>query len=88
MVPVRILSTLEARNQGQSALYGRNLPGVERWLREDSGEDAKTLDDSNDSAPKGSEASAAKSKGSKPSVDEIRKRAYEVFQARHGGPGK
>ena len=52
-----------------------------------SGEDANTIDGSNDSAPEGSEGSAVKSKGSKPSVDEIRKRAYEVFQARHGGPG-
>ena len=52
-----------------------------------SAEDAKTLNVSKDSAPEGSEASAAKSEGSKPSVDEIRKRAYEVFQARHGGPG-
>jgi len=55
--------------------------------QKDSGEDTKNLDDSNDSEPKGSEASAAKSKGSRPGVDEIRKRAYEVFQARHGGPG-
>ena len=52
-----------------------------------SGEDAKTLDDSNDSAPKGSKASVAKSNESKPSVDEIRTRAYEIFQARQGGPG-
>ena len=52
-----------------------------------SGEDAKTLDDSNDSAPNGSKAGVTKSKESKPSVDETRKRAYEIFQARHGGPG-
>jgi H+-transporting ATPase len=45
-------------------------------------EDAKTLNDSKDSAPEGSEASAAKSKGSKPGVDELRRRAYEIFQAR------
>ena len=50
-------------------------------------EDAKTVNDPKDSAPEGSEASTAKSKGSKPSVDEIRKRAFEVFQARHGEPG-
>ena len=50
-------------------------------------EDAKTLDDSKDSAPEGSEASAVKSKGSKPSVDEIRTRAFEIFEARQGGPG-
>ena len=52
-----------------------------------SGEDAKTLDDSNDSAPNGPKAGVTKSKESKPSVDETRKRAYEIFQARHGGPG-
>jgi H+-transporting ATPase len=50
-------------------------------------EDANTIADSNDSAPKGSEASAAKFKGARPGVGEIRNRAYEVFQARHGGPG-
>src|SRR5208282_6157287 len=53
-----------------------------------SSEDAKTLkNDSKDSAPEGSKANAAKSKESKPSVDETRKRAFEVFQARHGEPG-
>jgi len=52
-----------------------------------SAEDAKTLNDSKDSAPEGSDASAAKSKGSKPSVDEIRTRAYETFKERQGGPG-
>ena len=50
-----------------------------------SAEDAKTLDDSKDSAPEGSEASAVKSNESKPSVDETRKRAYEIFQERQGG---
>jgi len=50
-------------------------------------EDAKTVNDPKDSAPEGSEASTAESKGSKPSVDEIRKRAFEVFQARHGERG-
>ena len=51
-------------------------------------EDAKkTLDDSNDSAPNGSKVDATKSKESKPGVDETRKRAYGIFQARHGGPG-
>ena len=49
-----------------------------------SGEDVKTLDDSNDSAPNESKASVAKPNGSKPSVDEIRKRAYEIFQERQG----
>ena len=69
-------------------LYRRNLAGVKRWLRrESSGEDAKTLDDSNDSAPNGSKAGGAKSNESKPSLDEIRTRAYEIFQARQGGPG-
>ncbi len=52
-----------------------------------SGEDAKTLDNSNDSAPNGPKAGVTKSKESKPSVDETRKRAYGIFQARHGGPG-
>ena len=52
-----------------------------------SGEDAKTLGDSNDSAPNGPKAGLTKSKESKPSVDETRKRAYGIFQARHGGPG-
>jgi H+-transporting ATPase len=52
-----------------------------------SGEHAKTIGGSNDSQPEGSETSAVKSKGSKPSVDQIRTRAYEVFQGRHGGPG-
>ncbi len=51
-----------------------------------SGEDAKTLDNLDDSAPTGSKA-VAKSKGSKPSADEIRTRAYEIFQERQGGPG-
>ena len=49
-----------------------------------SAEDAKTLNDSKDSAPEKSKPTAAKSKESKPSVDETRKRAYEIFQARHG----
>ena len=52
-----------------------------------SGEDAKTLDDSNDSAPNGPKAGVTESKESKPSADETRKRAYGIFQARHGGPG-
>ncbi len=52
-----------------------------------SGEDAKTVDDSNDCAPNGPKASGAKSNESEPSADEIRTRAYEIFQARHGGPG-
>ena len=49
-------------------------------------EDTNTLNDSKDTAQAGSKASAAQSKESKPSVDEIRKRAYEIFQARQGGP--
>ena len=52
-----------------------------------SGEDAKTSDDSSDSAPSESNASVAKSNQSKPTADEIRSRAYEVFQERRGGPG-
>jgi len=51
-----------------------------------SADDAKTSDASSDSAPNGSKA-VAKSKGSEAGVDEIRTRAYEIFQARHGGPG-
>ncbi len=50
-------------------------------------EDAKTVNDPKDSAPEGSKADVTKSKESKPSVDETRKRAFEVFQARHGEPG-
>ena len=50
-------------------------------------EDANTVNDSKDSAQAGSKASVPKSNESKPSVDETRKRAYEIFQARHGGPG-
>ena len=50
-----------------------------------SAEDAKTLDDSKDSAQNGSTADVTKSKESKPSVDEIRTRAYEIFQERQGG---
>ena len=46
-----------------------------------------TLDDSHNSAQSGSKTSAAKPNGSKASTDEIRTRAYEIFQARHGGPG-
>jgi hypothetical protein len=51
-----------------------------------SGNVAKTLSTSSKAAPNGASASVAKSDksdGSKPSVDEIRKRAYEIFQARH-----
>jgi H+-transporting ATPase len=54
---------------------------------EKSADDAKTLEASNDSAQDGSKPSAVKSDGSKPIVDEIRARAYEIFEARHGGPG-
>ncbi len=52
-----------------------------------SGEDTKTLNDPKNSAPKEPKADVTKSKESKPSLDETRKRAYEIFQARHGGPG-
>ncbi len=48
-------------------------------------EDTKKTSD--DSAPNGSKADTTKSKESKPGVDETRERAYEIFQARHGGPG-
>ena len=46
---------------------------------------AKTLSASSKVAPNGATPSVAKADGS--SVDEIRKRAYEIFQARHGGSG-
>src|SRR5271168_2895993 len=52
-----------------------------------SAREASTLDDSNVSGPDSSTASVTKSKGSKPSVDEIRKRAYEFFRSRHDEPG-
>src|SRR5208337_3501066 len=52
-----------------------------------SASDAKALAASTDSLPNGSKASVAKSNRPKPSVDEIRTRAYEIFQARHGGTG-
>ena len=47
-------------------------------------EDAKTVNDLKDSAPEKSKPTAAKSDESKPSVDETRKRAYEIFQERQG----
>ena len=47
-----------------------------------SSEDAKTVNDSKDSAPEGSREQVAKPNGSKPGLDELRKRAYEIFQAR------
>lgn len=50
-------------------------------------DDAKTSNDPNDSAQNGAKAGADKSNGSKTSAAEIRTRAYEIFQARHGGPG-
>ena len=46
-----------------------------------SAEDANTL---GDSPQNGSAGSVAKPNGAKPSVDEIRKRAYKIFQERHG----
>src|SRR5271156_4908062 len=56
-------------------------------IQRDSGEEAKTSADPKDSALNGAKAGADKSNGSKFKVTEIRKRAYEIFQARHGGPG-
>src|ERR1700691_2641259 len=50
-------------------------------------EDAKTPVDSHNSAQSGSKTSAPKPNGSKASTDEIRTRAYEIYQARRGGPG-
>jgi H+-transporting ATPase len=49
-----------------------------------SGEDSKTVNDPKDSAPEKSKPTVAKSGESKPSVDETRKRAYEIFQERQG----
>ncbi len=53
----------------------------------DSGEESKTLADPKDSAQNGAKAGADNSNGSKSRAAEIRTRAYEIFQARHGGPG-
>ncbi len=52
-----------------------------------SGEAAKTVNDSKSSPPNGTKPIVVKSNQSKPGVDEIRRRAFEIFQARHGGPG-
>src|SRR5271156_1903847 len=65
----------------------KEFAGVEMALEKNSGEDAKALSDSAEFAPNGAAASVAKVDGSKPSVDEIRRCAYEIFQARHGGLG-
>ena len=51
-----------------------------------SSEGAETSSDSKESTPNGSSGST-KSNGSKPRVDEVRTRAYELFQARDGRPG-
>ena len=56
-------------------------------VQRDSGAEAKTLADPKDSAQNGVKAGADKPIGSKSRVAAIRKRAYEIFQARHGGPG-
>ena len=57
-------------------------------IQRDSAEEAKkTLADPKDSALNGAKAGTDKSNGSKSRVPEIRTRAYEIFQARHGGPG-
>jgi H+-transporting ATPase len=50
-----------------------------------SAEDAKAPSDPKGSTQNGSVANVAKSDGSKPDVGEIRKRAYKIFQERHGG---
>jgi H+-transporting ATPase len=50
-------------------------------------ETAKTLDDAKESAQIGSNGDLVQPNGSKPSVAEIRARAYRIFQERHGGPG-
>jgi hypothetical protein len=51
-------------------------------IEKSSADDAKTLNDSKDSAQNGSKEQVAKPNGSKPRVDELRQRAYEIFQAR------
>jgi H+-transporting ATPase len=48
-------------------------------------EDEQTLGISNNSAPNGSNGSVAKSNGSMSHVDQVRTRAYEIFQKRKGG---
>jgi H+-transporting ATPase len=50
-----------------------------------SAEDPKTLNDSKDSAQNGSKEQVAKPNGSKPNLEEISKRAYEIFKERQGG---
>ena len=55
-------------------------------VERDSGEVAKTRDPK-DTEQNGGKTGADKSNGLKSRVGEIRKRAYEIFQARHGGPG-
>ena len=50
-----------------------------------SAEDPKTLNDSKDSAQNGSKEQVAKPNGSKPNIEEISKRAYEIFKERQGG---
>ena len=55
-------------------------------VERDSGEVAKTRDPK-DSEQNGGKTGADKSNGLKSRVGEIRKRAYEIFQQRHGGPG-
>ena len=79
-------SLITLRTQFSHRSMKRNLAGVERWLlrRVPAGR-CEDLKRSKDSAQNGSKASVAKPNGSKPSVDEIRKRAYEIFQARQGG---
>ncbi len=51
----------------------------------DVAEDAKSSDDSKDSARNGSAKSDVKSDGAKPEADEIRKRAYKIFEERRDG---
>jgi H+-transporting ATPase len=53
--------------------------------QKDSAEDATILGDSKKSPPSGADGSPVKSNGSKPNVNEIRTRAYEIFQERQGG---
>jgi H+-transporting ATPase len=50
--------------------------------KKSSEDDAKTSDASNGVASNGSPANVARPAGSKPGLDELRKRAYEIFQVR------
>jgi H+-transporting ATPase len=57
-------------------------------IQENSGTGAAPLEEhAANSGSNDAKASLPKLNGSKAAVDEVRTRAYEIFQARHGGPG-